>query len=196
MAEQIGTYHLADNPELFEVSRSNNFELLVYGLENLLAAGVDADQAQPSDYITGGKDVVRLSVISCDVPHFDQDEIEIARGNTKMYAAGKPNFKEGTIEVNDFIGEGSKSLLMAWQRQSYDATTETIGEMKNYKKFAQLVEYDASFSKVLRTWEIHGCWVKGLSEPKYDYNEGGKRTITATLRYDYAIPRVETVEAE
>ena len=190
MAEQIGTYHLADNPELFEVARSNHFELLVYGLDNVLAAGVDKADAQSSDYITGGKDLIRLSVIKCTVPHFEQDEIEIHRGNTRIYAAGKPTFKEGSIEVNDFIGEGGKSLLMAWQRLSYDATNEKIGNMADYKKFAQLVEYDVGFNNIIRTWDIHGCWVKGLSEPDYDYNEGGKRSITATLRYDYAIPHV------
>ena len=40
-----GTYHLANNNDLYEPSRSNNFEFLVTDVDNLLRAGVDRDLA-------------------------------------------------------------------------------------------------------------------------------------------------------
>lgn len=188
----IGAWHLAQD-SLFEVSRNNNYELLVFGLDKLLPAGIDESTATEDDYITGGRDIIRLSVVSCSVPNFTQDEIEISYGNTKFYAAGRPSFSEGKVVVNDYIGKNGKSLLQAWQRLSFDATqiTQGIGEMADYKKNAQLVEWDPGFKKIVRIWNIYGLWVKGLDEPEYSYESGDKRQVTATLRYDYAVPTTD-----
>ena len=42
MAENMGTYHLADNPQLYEPARSNNFEFIVMDIDELLRAGTKA----------------------------------------------------------------------------------------------------------------------------------------------------------
>lgn len=194
MADRIGVYHMIDsaNPSLYEVTRSNNFELIVTGIDTLLRAGakVTPDTAIESDYITGGEDSVRLSVTKSSVPHFTQDEIVIQRGNMKMYAAGVPTFEDGTIEVNDFIGLDAKSVLMAWQRLSFDATSEKVGRMVDYKKTCTLIEYSPDF-EVVRKWRLDGCWVKGLSEGEFSMEDGGKRTISATIRFDRALPLLD-----
>lgn len=191
MAEKIGVYHMIDsaNPSLYEISRSNNFELVVTGVDSLLKAGakVDATIAQDSDYIAGGEDTIRLSVVKTTVPHFDQEEITIQRGNMKMYAAGVPTYKEGTLEVNDFIGLDTKSVLLAWQRLSFDATTEKVGRMVDYKKNCVLIEYTPDY-QIVRKWRLDGCWVKGMSEGDFSMEDSGKRTVTATIRYDRALP--------
>jgi len=202
-AEKIGTYHLADNPEKFEVARSNNFEFVIQfdGVdpvtkkprENdpLLRAGITRDRtnAQPEDKIEleDAKESIRLSVVKASVPHFTQEEIVVTRGNDKMYAAGVPTFGDGTLEVNDFIGAQSKSVLLAWQKLSYDARTEKVGRMKDYKRDCLLMEYTPDY-ELVRTWELKGCWVKGISEPEYSMEDNSKRTITATIRYDKAFP--------
>ncbi len=191
MAEKIGVYHMIDsaNPSLYEISRSNNFELIVTGIDSLLKAGakVDEDTAEDGDYTSGGEEAVRLSVIKTTVPHFTQEEIEIKRGNMKMYAAGVPTYTEGTLEVNDFIGLNGKSVLQAWQRLSFDATSEKVGRMVDYKKSCTLIEYSPDY-QLIRKWRLDGCWVKGLTEPEFSMEDGAKRTITATIRYDRALP--------
>ena len=60
---KMGSYHLADNPELYEIARSNNFEFVVTNLGNLLRAG--ANKTDTNAYINGetAADVFRLSVI-------------------------------------------------------------------------------------------------------------------------------------
>lgn len=194
MAEQIGTYHLADNPTLYEVGRSNNFEFIIHFSKDnkllpLLRAGIQKETATDDDYIENGQEVIRLSVVSAPVPHFSQEEISISRGNSKMYAAGVPQFNEGTVVVNDFIGAGTKSVLMAWQRLSYDATTEKVGRMADYKMDCRLVEYTPDYEMV-RYWDLKGCWVKGISEDDYNMEDANKRTIKATIRYDRAIPHL------
>lgn len=191
MAEKIGVYHMIDsaNPSLYEISRSNNFELIVTGVNVLLRAGaqVNADTAQESDYVTGGEDAVRLSVVKATVPNFTQEEIIIQRGNMKMYAAGIPSFNDGTLEVNDFIGLNAKSVLQAWQRLSFDATSEKVGRMADYKKTCTLIEYTPDY-QIIRKWRLDGCWIKGLQENDFSMEDGAKRTVTATIRFDRALP--------
>ena len=46
---EFGTYHIADNPKQYQPLRTNNFRFLVYGLDNLLRAAGDAEDA--NDYI-------------------------------------------------------------------------------------------------------------------------------------------------
>lgn len=190
MAEQIGTYYLADNPDLFEPQRSNNFEFVVTGISSLLRAGVQEEVAdERRDYITNGQEVVRLSVVKCPFPGFTQDTVSIKRGNSTVNFAGTPSFDAGTLVVNDFIGADSKSVLLAWQRLSYDVTTEKVGRASSYKKDCTLIEYSPDYEMV-RYWELKGCWVKSVTQDDFDAEDGSKKTISAQIVYDRAIPHL------
>lgn len=110
-ATQIGSYHLADNPELYEVQRENNFEFIVTGIDNILRVG--AEETDDNAYITNASQTLRYSVVQASIPMFSQEPITISRGNSVMKAAGKPSFTDGSLVVNDFIGADTKSSLMA-----------------------------------------------------------------------------------
>ena len=56
-----------------------------------------------------------------------------------------------------------------------------------YKVNATVLEYLPD-NTLLRYWELQGCWVTGISETGYDSESGNKKTVTATIRYDRAIP--------
>lgn len=187
MADQIGVYHFADNAQLFDVQRNNAFEFVVTGLDNLLRAGAVGNESNA--YIANAQDVLRLSVVGAPIPHFTQEEVEIKRGNSTLYYAGVPTFSEGTLTFNDFVGADTKSALMAWQNLSYNVKNQTVGSVAdpatNYKKDCYLIEYTPDF-KPVRTWRLYGCWIKGLQEGDYSYEDGGKHQITATVRYDRA----------
>lgn len=180
---QIGAYHLSDNPTLYEVQRSNNFEFIVTGIDNILRVG-----AQPDDenaYINNASQVLRFSVVQASIPMFTQDVITIRRGNSVMKAAGVPSFSSGSLVINDFIGADGKSALMAWQNLSYNVNTEKVGNMADYKKTCFLCEYTPDY-KLVRTWKMLGCFVSGLSEDSFSMEDGSKKTITATIEYDKA----------
>ena len=108
---QIGTYHLADNPSLYEVQRDNNFEFIVTGLDNLIRSNADA--TDENALIVNASQTLRFSVVSSTIPMFSQDSITVQRGNSTMKFAGKPTFSSGSLVVNDFIGADTKSVLMA-----------------------------------------------------------------------------------
>ena len=179
----IGAYHLADNPTLYEVQRDNNFEFIVTGIDNILRVG--ASENDENAFITNAQETLRFSVVSAPIPTFNQNVIEVKRGNSIMKAAGVPTFKEGSVVVNDFIGADTKSALMAWQQLSYNVKTERVGAMADYKKTCYLQEYTPDY-KLVRTWKMVGCWVSDISEGDFNMESNGKKTITATIQYDKA----------
>lgn len=183
MAENIGTYHLANNPDLYEVQRSNNFEFIVTNIGDMLRAG--AVEGDGRSLIQNGQETLRLSVVKAPIPNFKQETLEIKRGNTIMKMAGVPTFDSGSLVVRDFIGADTKSVLMAWQKLSYDVKTEKVGRMSAYKKECTLVEYTPDWQMV-RYWILKGCWVSGISEEDFDMESGETKTITATIEYDRA----------
>ena len=180
---QIGTYYLADNPELYEVQRDNNFEFVVEGLDRLLRAGATGDD--DSDYITNGQEVLRFSTVSTFIPTFELGTIEIKRGNNTMKAAGVPTFQAGQFAINDYIGADSKSVLFAWQALAYNVKTEKVGRMSAYKKDCTLLEYTPDY-KLVRAWKLKGCWVSNVNQTDYNMENSGKKTVTATIQYDKA----------
>jgi len=188
-----GTYHLSDNPAIYEPSRNNTFEFIVNSRINTL---VQAGITLPDDtsWLTGIQDVVKLSVSEASVPHFDLGVIEIRRGNSVMKFAGTPTFGECTVKCNDYVGAKTKAVLLAWQALAYDVAKDVVNLATNYKFDCQLVEYAPDYSKVIRTWTLKNCWVKTLSEPSFTHESNDKRNIDVTIVYDRAIPEESVIK--
>ncbi|MGM9544276.1 MAG: hypothetical protein ACI3T9_04770 [Romboutsia timonensis] len=182
---KYGTYHLADNPSLYDPMRNNTFEFVITGLDDLLRVG--ADGSEDNAYIKNAQEVLRLSVDSASIPMFTQEVISIQRGNSTMKFAGRPTFTSGSLVINDYIGADTKSALMAWQNLSYNVKTDRVGNAADYKKDCWLIEYTPDFTKQVRQWQLKGCFISGLSEDSYSMSSDGKKTINATIEYDRAI---------
>ena len=190
---KTGSYHLTDLPELYEVQRTNNFEFIVTNLDGLTKMGIKTDGTNAGSVKveettgTDSQNILRLSVASAQVPHFEQSVLSLRRGNSVMKFAGVPEFKAGQIKFHDFIGADTKAILMAWQNLSYNVMTENVGLMGEYKRNAQLIEYSPDY-RVVRKWDLKGCWISALSEDDYNQEENNKHSITATIEYDVAYP--------
>jgi hypothetical protein len=186
MAENnFGAYHLANNPKVYEPARSNTFRFVVTDIDNIKRVGYSAEDNSAAAKIANAQEMLEFSVAKTSIPHFTQTAIVIRRGNSVMKAAGLPEFSEGSLTINDFIGADGKSVLMAWQNLSYNVDTQMIGYMSDYKKNCWLIEYDPNY-KIVRQWILYGCWVKGITEQEFDMEGGDKRQITAEIEYDYA----------
>lgn len=175
----IGTYHLANNPNIYEIARTNNFEFIVTDIDGILKAG------SSNVSYANAQEVIRMSVISCPIPHFSQEAIQVKRGNTTLKYAGVPSFSAGTIKLNDYIGADTAGVLEAWQNLSYNVKTEKVGLASDYKKDCYLIEYSPDYQAV-RKWILRGCWVSGLSESDMDNENNNKKEISATIEYDRA----------
>lgn len=188
MNGQIGAYHLAQSPELYTPARSNNFEFIVHDINGIMKA--TAAEGDENSTIANAEEIIRLSVNKTKVPHFSQKSVEIKRGNSTIKFAGVPEFPSGSLEVNDYIGADTKSVLMAWQNLSYNVKTEKVGNAKNYKKQCKLIEYTPDFVYI-RSWVLDGCWISNLEEGDFSNEDGEKRAITATIEYDRAYMDVD-----
>lgn len=176
-----GTYVLADNPQLFEPQRTNNFEFIVTDLDNIMRAGVLGNE--DSARIPNAQEMLRLSVASAPIPHYSQNPIEIKRGNSVVKAAGTPTFANGQVVCKDYIGADTKAVIMAWQNLSYNVTTEKVGLMADYKKDAYLIEYTPDQQEV-RRWRLHGCWISNITESGYSSDRNEANQITVTIEFD------------
>ena len=182
---QIGTWHLADNPQIFEVQRNNNFEFVVTDIDGILRAG--AIGTEKNSRFNNAQEMLRLSVTDAFVPHFQQDQVVIKRGNTEIKYAGVPHFSAGTLKFNDYIGADVKEILMAWQNMSCNIETEKVGslDVTPYKKNCYLIEYTPDYRKI-RTWRLYGCWISSIQEDPYTADNGDKHSISCTIEYDRA----------
>ena len=188
-----GAWHLASNPEIYEPMRNNTYELVVTGLGDLIKPGASTTEdgvvVDGRDVIDGSwaQEVIRFAVNKVTIPNFTQGVITINRGNTQVKFAGTMTFENGEIEVIDYIGADSKSVLMAWQKLSGDIKNETVGYARDYKKEAYLIEYDPNYKEV-RHWEISGAWIPTVPNDQLSHEGGNdKRVITATVVFDKAI---------
>ena len=183
--EQIGTYHLSDNPQLFEIQRNNNYEFVVTDIDGILRAGAVGTEANAK--FKNAQEMLRLSVSQAFIPHFSQETVEIKRGNSTLKYAGVPSFSSGQLTFHDFIGADAKAILMAWQHLSYNVYTDKVGSLENtnYKKDCYLMEYSPDY-QLVRKWLLHGCWISSISEDSYDSDSNDKHKLTATIEYDRA----------
>lgn len=177
----VGAYHFSDNKELFEIQRGNNFDFVVTELNNIAAYGNETKTFPKAN------EYIRLSVSSVSVPHFSQNPIEVRRGNTAVKYAGVLSWSSGSLECYDFIGAETKDILMAWQAKSGNPMYQTVGQQKDYKITASLIEYTPDYNEIVRTWRLDGCWISSIDEDGFSVDANGARKIRCTIEYDRAV---------
>ncbi len=179
---QLGTYHMVQD-ERYEPQRVNNFELQITGLEGLTTVdrGLSLGSASTvSEFIT-------LSVATYSAPQINVTPITVSYGNNKIKFAGTPEFPDGQIVLNDYIGANIERILMAWQKLVYNPKTQAVGKAVDYKKTAYLHEFSPDGS-IDRQWEIRGCWPSSINLGDFNQEGNAVRTVTLTLQYDNAVP--------
>jgi hypothetical protein len=190
MSNSLYAQHISTDLANYEAARTGFFSLIVDDLDNIIKATYTGDPASApaTDKIAKAQEVLKLNVVSADVPHFELETLQYKRGNEVVKFAGVPTFNSGSVKVDDVVGLDTKSILMAWQALAYNVHTGKGGRMKDYKRKCVLVEYTQDYEQV-RSWDLYGCWIKGLSEDAFDKENDGKRAINATIEYDRAIMR-------
>lgn len=185
-AQDWGTYHISSNLKEYEVARPNHFTFIAENMGDLIRSDFALENPSDEDLIKNGQEILKLSVTKASIPHFSINPIEIRRGNSVIKMAGNPTFDAGSLEVQDFVGLDTKSVIMAWQARAYDVINDRGGRMVNYKRNCTLVEYTPDFEEI-RHWELIGCWISDITEDEFDKSADGERKISCTIQYDRAI---------
>ena len=188
MSNSLSAQHISTNLANYEAARTGFFSLIVDDIDNIVKAsysGANPQEAADSDKIARAQEILKLNVVKAPVPHFSLKAEQYRRGNDVVKFAGVPDFKDGSIEVDDVVGMDTKAILMAWQGLAYNVHTRKGGRMKDYKKNCTLIEYTQDFEQI-RSWTLYGCWISDINEGEFDKENDGKRKITAKLEYDRA----------
>lgn len=184
LTQNPSAFHMIDNLDIYEPHRSNIFQLIVTNLGSLLKPGSTGQV--PTDYITDGQDVLRLSVVTASIPDPTINVMSVRRGNSVMKAAGLPTFDDGSVTLREYEGTDAANVLYAWKQLAYNQETDTIGKMSAYKKDCYLVEYNVDKTEIVRQYLLKGCWVSSISREALTVESEGPRTITVTMPFDTA----------
>ena len=166
----------------YEPQRNNNFEVHIYGLNDLVTIdkGIKIDQSVAEESLT-------LSAVSVGQINTNVGILTVPYGNTKVKYAGLPEISDSDIVYNDFIGKSTERIIAAWHALVFNPKTEAIGRASVYKQPGILIETAPDGTRA-RAWQLKGCWPSNVQYGQYDYNGGATRQITMTLTYDIAIP--------
>lgn len=180
--KQLGAYHMIGNDD-YEPQRVNNFEIHIYGLDNLRTVH---QNRKVSD--SEAQDCLTLSAVSVGGLGTNVGIIPVSYGNTKVKFAGIPEVNDVEIVYSDYIGKATERIISAWHGLVFNPQNQKIGRATQYKKRALLVE-TAPDGTHARVWQLEGCWPSNVQYGGYDYNGGNTvRQITMTLTVDRAIP--------
>lgn len=183
-ATKLGTSFMYDKAG-WEPQRTNNFELIVDGLSKIKLP--DGTEFQSP----AGKERIMLSVASFTAPQLEIAQITTHYANNSVKWAGKPDFPNSSIVVNDYIGVQVEEILAAWFRAAYDFKSEKIGYAIDYKKTAYLVEYSPKGDNP-RIWKLEGCWLANFNLGEWSQEGNQQRQINATFVYDRIYPLYKT----
>lgn len=179
-AKKLGTGFMVKN-ENWEPQRVNNFELVIEGLNKITLANGDVFHCGDAG------DRIMLSVQNFTAPSLEIARITTQYANNSVKWAGKPEFPDSSVTVNDYIGVQVERILSAWFRAAYDFDSEKIGLAKNYKKTAHLIEYDPQGGQP-RIWKMEGCWLANFNLGEWNQDGNQQRQIQATFIYDRVYP--------
>ena len=184
----LGSYHMT-GLDMYEPQRTNNFELIIFGLETVPQyANTDTGVMSGGQTLgTNGRQLLTLSVRDFDAPNLEAGVIEVPYGNNKAKYAGVPNFTGGSVTFNDFLGIDTERILMSWYNQAYNVKTQAVGRASVYKKGANLLEYDPS-GVFCRAWGIKGCWISSINLGSFSQENNNVRQISCNFQYDYCYP--------
>lgn len=180
MPLKLGAYHMIDRNE-WEPQRTNNFEIIFPNLGQLYT--IDQEIALPSN----ADELLTLSVKSVSYPSTNIDKLTVSYGNNSINFAGRPEYSDVTIIVNDFIGIQTERILMGWSKKVYDPKRETIGWASQYKRDGYLIEYSPDGTVARRT-QLRGCFPGNVEPGDFSNDDNSLREISVTFYVDVAIP--------
>lgn len=180
MPLKLGFYHAIGQDD-WEPQRTNNFEIQFPNLGQLFT--IDQGLALPGN----ASDLLTLSVKSVSYPSTNIDKLKISYGNNSVNFAGRPEYGDVEIVVNDFIGIQSERILMGWSGLVYNPKTEVIGWASQYKRDGYLLEFAPDGTCVRRT-QLRGCFPGTVSPGNFSNDDNSLREISVTFYCDVAIP--------
>lgn len=133
---------------------------------------------------------VSMQVTTVSRPSLDFAEHELHRYNSKAYIAGKHNFSELSVTIEDDVTSTASAVIQEQlQKQQWLIGVEgqwlaAAGEGSLYK-FAALLDTLDGNDQITERWIYEGCWIKSSNYNDLDYSSSDPVTISLSIRYDH-----------
>lgn len=131
-------------------------------------------------------------VISFARPEVTFEEMLVPIYNSTLKLAGKHAWGDVTCELRDDAGGNvSKRVGEQLQRQLDFAEQASAAAGIDYKFVTRFEVLDGGNGTaqpvVLETWEIYGCYLKGVNYNDFNYGTSEAATISMTIAFDNAL---------
>jgi len=132
-----------------------------------------------------------LQLITVTRPSLEFEEVQLDRYNSRAYVAGKHSFQPMQLTLEDDVTNLASNAIQAQlelQQRLIGATgpwLNTEATASSYKFGTTLNMLDGN-ETVLESWLCEGCFIQNVEYGDLDYAEGGKVTISLTIRFDQA----------
>ena len=123
-----------------------------------------------------------------DSPKVSVGENSTHRLNEEFWIAGKPSWDAINLKFYDYI-QGANSatqILYDWSRKVYNPVTGQQGFKTEYTTSAILAKLDPK-GRIVQVFNIFYAWLKDISWDNLSASSTDLCSVSATLRYDYAI---------
>ena len=113
--------------------------------------------------------------------------IEIPHYNNTTKYAGKVEFGDASLVVEQYLGSFTEQIMTTWARCVYDPRTQNIGYKNDYAKDMYVIEYDSK-GGTPRVWKMENAWPNVLPGADWDYSSTDRRQMTYTIKCDRCVP--------
>ena len=124
-------------------------------------------------------------------PELTFEEVELHRYNSRAWVAGKHNWSECAISLeDDLTGTATQIIRAQLQKQKWLIGVDgpwlrTAPTGASYKFPLQIEMLDGN-EFVVERWFLDGCWIKSSKYGELDYKSNEQVVIDLSLRYDNA----------
>ena len=119
-------------------------------------------------------------------PSITFEEVVLDHINIQRYVKGKGAWQDLAIELYDPVVPSAAQACMEWIRLSHESVTGRDGYSDFYKKDVVINVLGPVGDKV-EEWTLKGAWIKEATFGDMDWSTNEVISISATLKYDYAI---------
>jgi hypothetical protein len=129
-------------------------------------------------------------VVSIARPNLTFEEISLPIYNSTLKLAGRHTWADVACSVRDDASNAVQRLIGEQMQKQMDflemASAASGIDYKFQTKIEILDGANGSAVQVLETWELYGCYIKGVDYGELNYGTNEGATINMTIAYDNA----------
>lgn len=164
------------NERKYQIQRKNHFEVIFP--KETPSGNVVFSNAEDVDALT-------LLVKSFTLPKENTDSFEAAHYNQSVKLPTQTKFDDSPLVIRDALTFDTEKTFLQWRGLVYNPKTAKMGYAADFKIDLQVVEYSPN-GETGRKWTLKGCWPASIEYGDLQYDDGGEKDMTITIKYDYA----------